>query len=83
MPLLAFPGGYGGLVNTDGGRVTLSCCIRRDKLQDVRKKYHGLHAGEAVLKHIMATCRGVHQTLHKAQREGSWLAAGPIRPGIS
>jgi len=26
MPLLAFPGGYGGMVNTGAGRVSLSCC---------------------------------------------------------
>jgi len=30
MPLLAFPGGYGGMVHSDGGRTSLSCCIRRD-----------------------------------------------------
>src|SRR5262249_24279268 len=29
MPLLAFPGGYGGMVHCDGGRASLSCCIRR------------------------------------------------------
>ena len=37
MPLLAFPGGYGGMVHTDGGRVSLSCCIRRDTLQQCRR----------------------------------------------
>jgi flavin-dependent dehydrogenase len=36
MPLLAFPGGYGGMVHTDGGRVSLSCCIRRDQLDHLR-----------------------------------------------
>jgi flavin-dependent dehydrogenase len=82
MPLLAFPGGYGGMVHTDSERVTLSCCIRRDALQNARRQYEGLQAGEAVLKYITATCRGAHQMLSSAQRIGEWLAAGPIRPGI-
>ena len=29
MPLLIFPGGYGGMVWADAGRLSLSCCIRR------------------------------------------------------
>lgn len=82
MPLLAFPGGYGGLVHTDHGKVTLSCCIRRDVLQNIRHKYIGLPAGEAVLQHIMATCRGARLILAQAKREGNWLSVGPIRPGI-
>ena len=36
MPLLIFPGGYGGMVHSDGGRVSLSCCIRRDTLAPTR-----------------------------------------------
>ena len=32
MPMLVFPGGYGGMVHTDSGRVSLSCCVRRDQL---------------------------------------------------
>src|SRR5262249_8234072 len=39
MPLLAFPGGYGGMVHTDGGRVSLSLCIRRDCLARLRSDY--------------------------------------------
>ena len=35
MPLLAFPGGYGGLVHSDAGRTSLSCCIRRDALANL------------------------------------------------
>jgi flavin-dependent dehydrogenase len=82
MPLLAFPGGYGGLVHTDNNRVTLSCCIRRDVLQRIRKKYQGLNAGEAVFQHISSHCLGVQNALSHAQREGNWLAAGAIKPGI-
>jgi flavin-dependent dehydrogenase len=82
MPLLAFRGGYGGLVHSDKGRVTLSCCIRRDRLQKLRQRYLGMSAGEAVLRHISSECLGVRQVLRAAQREGRWLSAGPIRPGI-
>jgi flavin-dependent dehydrogenase len=81
MPLLAFPGGYGGMVHSDGGRVTLSCCIRRDRLQQCRQQHPTLNAGEAVLHAIMASCRGVRETLEHASIDGAWLAAGPIRPG--
>ncbi len=37
MPLLAFAGGYGGMVHGDGGRVSLSCCVRRDQLTALRQ----------------------------------------------
>jgi len=80
MPLLAFPGGYGGMVTCDGGRISLSCCIRRDRLARIREL--GEEAGEAVLRHIRASCRGVDEALTEATRDGPWLAAGPIRPGI-
>ena len=79
MPLLAFPGGYGGMVHTDDGRTSLSCCIRRDALAAVR---HGGKAGEAVLAHITATTRGVAEALHVASLDGAILSAGPIQPGI-
>ncbi|WP_231865898.1 NAD(P)/FAD-dependent oxidoreductase [Legionella fallonii] len=82
MPLIAFPGGYGGLVHSDRGRVSLSFCIRRDVLQQVRKLYPGMQAGEASLCYIKKYCLGVQKVLEPAQREGSWLACGPIRPGI-
>jgi len=82
MPLLVFPGGYGGMVHSDGGRVTLSCCIRRDMLQECRRRYQTQHAGDAVLLHIRASCRGVHDALRHARRAGAWLSSGPIRPGI-
>ncbi|WP_019215350.1 NAD(P)/FAD-dependent oxidoreductase [Legionella tunisiensis] len=82
MPLLAFPGGYGGLVHSDNRRVTLSCCIRRDTLHNLRLEHPGLSAGEAVLQYIKAHCRGVRETLAHAERQGNWLAVGPIRPGV-
>jgi flavin-dependent dehydrogenase len=81
MPLLVFPGGYGGMVHCDGGRVSLSCCVRRDWLARIR---HGsaAEAGEAVLGHLRDSCRGVRQALAGAVQQGPWLSAGPIRPGI-
>jgi menaquinone-9 beta-reductase len=81
MPLLAFPGGYGGLVNSDKGRVSLSCCIRRDVLDQCRRAAAG-RAGDAVFQHIARSCAGVRQGLGRARLDGAWLAAGPIRPGI-
>ena len=82
MPLLSFPGGYGGMVHTDNGRITLSCCVRRDKLDEIRKNNPKLAAGEAVVQHIRSTCRGADAVLSTAVRDGAWLAAGPLRPGI-
>lgn len=81
MPLVLFPGGYGGLVESEGGRVTFSCCIRRDMLARLRAARAGA-AGEAVLAHAMDSSRGLREALGGAWREGPWLAAGPIRPGI-
>ncbi|HMJ49778.1 MAG TPA: hypothetical protein VK440_04325, partial [Burkholderiales bacterium] len=82
MPMLVFPGGYGGMVQTDNDRVSLSCCIRRDHLRGLRCRFPNLKAGDAVLKHIEDHCRGAREALARAQLENTWLAAGPIRPGI-
>ncbi|TPI11974.1 NAD(P)/FAD-dependent oxidoreductase [Mesorhizobium sp. B4-1-3] len=87
MPLLTFPGGYGGMVLADHGRMSLSCCIRRDMLIRLRgglarERDGHVSAAEAVEHHIVATCRGVREALEQARLDGPWLAAGPIRPGI-
>jgi flavin-dependent dehydrogenase len=82
MPLLVFPGGYGGMVHSDNGRVSLSCCIRRDVLEQCRLEHRTRHAGDSVLQHIRATNAGVREALSRARLDGPWLAAGPIRPGI-
>jgi flavin-dependent dehydrogenase len=82
MPLLAFPGGYGGMVWADQGRVSLSCCMRRDALATVREKYRATSAAHAVHAHILASCPGVRATIGNATLDGEWLAAGPIRPGM-
>jgi flavin-dependent dehydrogenase len=82
MPLLVFPGGYGGMVHSDAGRVSLSCCIRRDALQRARERYRERHAATAVLKLIEASCCGVRGALRRAAVDGAWLSAGPIQPGL-
>ena len=83
MPLLTFPGGYGGMVHSDNGRVSLSCCIRRDWLARCRREAPGLPAGDAVLTHITRHCAGARDALSDARLEDrSWRSAGPIRPGI-
>lgn len=81
MPLLAFPDGYGGLVHADGGRVSLSCCIRRDRLERLPRPA-GRPAGEAVLGHILDTCPSARPFLEGVELESAWLSAGPIRPGL-
>jgi flavin-dependent dehydrogenase len=82
MPLLAFPGGYGGMVHSDDGRVSLSCCIRRDQLERCRQQSPQLKAGAAVLAHIAQSCRGVELALSAATLDGAWLSAGPLRTGV-
>ena len=83
MPLLAFRGGYGGMVHCDEGRVSLSCCVRRDCLASMRAGHEPrTSAGEAVEMHLREMCVGVRQALAGSRRLGPWLATGPIRPGI-
>ena len=82
MPLLAFPGGYGGMVTQDSDQVCLSCCIRRDALTRCRANGPGRRAGDAVLQHIQRTASGAREVLRGSERLGVWLASGPIRPGI-
>ena len=82
MPLIAFPGGYGGMVHTDSGRVSLSCCIRRDALERCRQRWPRIKAGAAVQAHIESSCKGVAEALTYAKLDGAWLSAGPLRTGI-
>jgi flavin-dependent dehydrogenase len=82
MPLLIFSGGYGGMVRADRDLLSLSCCVRRDRLTAARADHPGASAAEAVQQLIVASCRGAGNTIGDATLAGSWLAAGPIRPGI-
>ena len=81
MPLLAFPGGYGGMVWADDGRLSISCCIRRDRLDALRSE-GGKSAAEAMHRHVLASMAGARRVLGEAALDGSWLTTGPIRPGI-
>jgi 2-polyprenyl-6-methoxyphenol hydroxylase-like FAD-dependent oxidoreductase len=82
LPVLAFPGGYGGMVVGDHAVTTLACCIRRDRLRECRLRFHAAHAGESVESYLMMSCQGVRKALEGAQRQDRWLAIGPIHPGI-
>jgi flavin-dependent dehydrogenase len=81
MPLLAFEGGYGGLVHCDSRRISLSCCIRRRVLEQLPRR-RGTAAGEVVLAHLLDSCPILRTALERAERDGSWLSAGVIHPGI-
>lgn len=81
MPLLSFQGGYGGMAHCDGGRVSLSCCLRRDRLERLARA-EGEPAGAAVLAHILESCPALRPVLESAILTGPWLSAGPIRPEI-
>ena len=82
MPMLVFPGGYGGMVNCDEGFVSLSLCIRRETLQNVRHRFPNKKAGDAVHAHIIDSTKGVRDVLSHADLCSEWLSAGPIRPGF-
>ena len=81
MPLLVFPGGYGGMAHADGGRVSLSCCLRHDRLAALRAG-SDREAGDVVFEYMTRSCRGAREALETARRDGPWLAAGPIHPGV-
>jgi flavin-dependent dehydrogenase len=82
LPVIAFPGGYGGIVVADDGRTTLACCIRRDALKASRASMPGQPAGLAVAATLRQTCPGVAEALARAVQEIAWLSVGPIRPGV-
>jgi flavin-dependent dehydrogenase len=67
--LAPFSGGYAGLVERSGGRITFACCLRRDALAGLRAA--GQPAGESLFQF-----KALGMT-----RDGPWLAAGPLRPG--
>jgi flavin-dependent dehydrogenase len=82
LPVVALDGGYGGIVVANAGRTTVALCLRRDALRALRIRNHGVPAALAVEKHLRESCRGIRDALRDAQREGSWLTVGPLRPGI-
>lgn len=82
LPVIAFPGGYGGIVVADGGRTTLACCIRRDALRASRAHLPGEPAGLAVAATLRRSCRGIAEVLSRADQDLAWLSVGPIKPGV-
>jgi 2-polyprenyl-6-methoxyphenol hydroxylase-like FAD-dependent oxidoreductase len=82
LPVISLDGGYGGMVVAEGGRTTLACCIRRDRLKACRESMPGAPAGEAVSAFLHRSCAGVRDALRGARQLGPWLSVGPIRPGI-
>ena len=82
LPVLSFAGGYGGMVVADGGLATLACCVRTDRLQELRTADPGARAGDVVEAMLRRECAGVAAALEGANREGAWLASGPLRPGV-
>jgi len=82
ISVLALPGGYGGMVVADGAVTTLACCVRRDRLGALRAAAPGASAALAVEAWLQRECHGVRQALQGATRDGPWLAAGPLSPGI-
>ena len=82
LPVLSLDGGYGGMVVADAGLTTLACCVRGARLDACRRAAPGLRAGEAVEAWLRRECGGVRAALREAVREGPWLAAGPLDPGV-
>ena len=82
LPVLALPGGYGGMVLGDDGRTTVACCIRRDTLAACRSRAPGSSAGATVEQYLRRSCAGLRVVLADAQRDGAWLSVGPLQPGI-
>jgi menaquinone-9 beta-reductase len=82
LPVLSFPGGYGGLVMAEDRRLTLAGCIRRDTLAEWRSHRSGASAGATFELYLRASCRGVRDALAGALRSGPWLSIGALRPQI-
>jgi 2-polyprenyl-6-methoxyphenol hydroxylase-like FAD-dependent oxidoreductase len=83
LPVLALPGGYGGMVIADRGRTTIACCLRRDTLRECRQGTRGDGAGAVVEAYLKSSCRGVARALDGARREGPWRSVGPLRLGFA
>jgi menaquinone-9 beta-reductase len=82
LPVIALPGGYGGMVVSNDARTTVALCLRRDALRALRRTHPGVPAGLAVERYLMEHCRGAADALRDSERQGAWLAAGPLRPGF-
>jgi flavin-dependent dehydrogenase len=70
------------MVVADHGTTTLACCIRRDRLSELRGGAPGLSASEAMEAWLQRECDGVRLALLGASRDGPWLSSGPLDPGV-
>jgi menaquinone-9 beta-reductase len=82
LPVISLPGGYGGMVVSNGGRTTVALCLRRDALRAVRSRHRGVPAGIAIERYLRDSCPGAADALREGARQGAWLAVGPLRPGF-
>ena len=82
LPVLSFAGGYGGMVVAGAGLLTLACCVRADRLEQLRRSCPGHSAGEVVEAMLRREISGVDAALAGAVREHPWMASGPLRPGV-
>ena len=82
LPVLAFAGGYGGMVIAERGRLTLAGCIRRDTLRALRQNLRARSAGSVFEQYLRNSCPGVQASLKEARQVGSWLTVGPLRLGM-
>jgi 2-polyprenyl-6-methoxyphenol hydroxylase-like FAD-dependent oxidoreductase len=82
IALVPFSGGYAGLVSRRGGGLTLACCIRRHALDEARRSFPGMPAGEAILHRLASMHAPLGRAVMAMTQDGPWLAAGPLRPGI-
>lgn len=82
LPVLSFDGGYGGMVVSGADLTTVAGCVRRDRFEAIRRNRPGLNAGLTFETMLRRECTGVGQALRPASREGPWLAAGPLNPGM-
>ena len=78
LPVLSFPGGYGGMVLAEDRRLTLAGCIRRDTLIGWRDQLPATSAGAAFESYVRACCSGVRAILESSLRSGPWYSIGPL-----
>jgi flavin-dependent dehydrogenase len=82
LAVMALDSGYGGMVLAGHGVATVACCIRRDRLEALRRASPGAGAGEIVEAWLTRDCDAVRRALQSATRVGAWLSVGPIGPGF-
>lgn len=82
--VLAFPGGYGGLVRAGGATgpvATLAFCLRRDRLAHCRARWPALPAGAAAAQFVADQCPVVRTAL-QAGGAADWLGTGVLVTGM-